>query len=358
MFEDKTYETLLDEKLDSVDVKYDKREGSIIYDALAPNSAEIAMMYIQLEWIFQQMFGDTADRAYLIKIAKDTRGIEPKQATNAILKGRFNISVTIGERFNLDTLNYVVTELLDDTLHTYKVECETVGVEGNKHFGTLIPINYINGLTTCELIELLIPAENDEDTEVFRQRWRNSFNALAFGGNRADYKEKIKAISGVGGVKCYRTTNESGELVGGHVKCVVIASNYTVPTTELIASIQQTIDPTIDMEGNGLAPIGHISHIQAVAETTINITSTITYESGYTFADIESYIAAVVDTYYNALSEAWEESSALVVRISQIESAILNVEGVQDIANTLLNGIASNITLSADSIPVRGDIVG
>jgi uncharacterized phage protein gp47/JayE len=358
MFEDKTYEELLQEKLDTVDTNFDKREGSIIYDALAPNSAELAMMYIQLDWIFQQMFGDTADREYLIKIAKDTRGLEPTQATNAILKGEFNIAVEIGARFNIDTLNYSVIELIDDTLHTYKMKCEATGIKGNKHFGTLIPINYIAGLTTCELTELLIPGEDEEDTELFRKRWRDSFHATAFGGNRADYLEKVKAVNGVGGCKCYRTTNEAGETVGGHVKCVIIASDYTSPTDELVATVQQTIDPKGEMEGDGLAPIGHIAHIQGVVKTVINISSTIAYEAGYSFTDVKSYIETAVSNYFKTLSEAWETSNTLVVRISQIESAILNIKGVQDITNTLLNGTASNITLDVDAIPVRGEIVG
>lgn len=358
MFEDKDFESILDEKLSKIDSKYDKREGSIIYDALAPNSAETAMMYIQLEWMFKQMFGDTADREYLMKIAKDTRGLEPEKATNAILKGEFNIVIAIGSRFSLDALNYAVTELIDDSLHTYKVQCETAGIEGNKHFGTMIPINYISGLTKCELTELLIPGENEEDTEVFRKRWRDSFNATAFGGNRADYKEKVKGIAGVGGSKCYRTTNELGELVGGHVKCVIIASDYSVPTSELVNTAQQVIDPTQNMEGYGLAPIGHIAHIQAVAGAVINIQSTITYEAGIVFEDIKSKIELAVDNYFLTLAQAWEETPNLIVRISQIESAILDVDGVQDIADTQLNGAASNVTLNVDAIPVRGSISG
>lgn len=358
MFEDKTYESLLNEKLRQVDSKYDKREGSIIYDALAPNSAETVMMYIQLEWMFKQMFGDTADREYLIKIAKDTRGIEPKSATYAILKGEFNIEIPIGSRFSLDTLNYIAIELIDDTNHSYKMRCETVGTEGNKHFGTMIPINYISGLTTCELTELLIPAEDEEDTETFRKRWRDSFNATAFGGNRADYMEKIKAIQGVGGAKCYRTTNEFGELVGGHVKCVIIASDYSVPTPELVNTVQHKIDPTQDMGGYGLAPIGHVAHIQAVIGKEIDIQSIITYESGFSYEDIKSQIEDAVDNYFLNLAQAWEASANLIVRISQIESAILEIDGVIDIADTLINGSASNITLEVDEIPVRGEIIG
>ena len=43
MYEAKTYEALLQAKLARVAASLDKREGSIIFDALAPNSLESAM---------------------------------------------------------------------------------------------------------------------------------------------------------------------------------------------------------------------------------------------------------------------------------------------------------------------------
>ena len=184
MFEEMTFENLLQTKLDTVSNKYDKREGSIIYDALAPNSAEDAQVYLTLAWMFLQQHGETADRENLIHIAYDTRGIRPKEATYAELKGVFNIAVEIGTRFSLEDMNYVVTELLDDATHTYRLQCETVGTVGNKYLGNLIPIQYISGLKSAELTEVLVYANDEEDTEVFRQRWRNSFNSVAFGGNK------------------------------------------------------------------------------------------------------------------------------------------------------------------------------
>lgn len=358
MFEDKTYETLLQKKLDMVSTKFDKREGSVIYDTLAPNSAETAMMYIQLEWMFQQMFGDTAEREYLIKIARDTRGIEPTKATNAILKGEFNIPIKIGERFNLGTINYCVTEVINDDLHTYKLKCETLGREGNKHFGTLIPINYIQGLTKCELTEILIPGEDEEETEVFRKRWGDSFQSKAFGGNREDYKQKIKAIDGIGGCKCYRTTNEKGEMVGGHVKCIIINSELKEPSEELVEKVQKEIDPSKDMRGNGLAPIGHVVHIQGVRERVIAVSANISYMEGYSFADTKSKIEEAISNYFNSLTKKWEVIEPLIVIEKLIEAAILNIEGVKDIGDTLLNGQKGNITLEADEIPVRGEIDG
>ena len=90
MFEDKTYESLMAEKMERISTEYDKREGSMLHFALGANSAEAAQMYITLEWMFRQMFGDTADREYLAKIAYDTRGLIPEAATHAVLNGKFN----------------------------------------------------------------------------------------------------------------------------------------------------------------------------------------------------------------------------------------------------------------------------
>ena len=55
LFEDKTYERLLDNALSKVDSSIDKREGSIIYNALAPAIAELAQAYIGLDFIFNQV---------------------------------------------------------------------------------------------------------------------------------------------------------------------------------------------------------------------------------------------------------------------------------------------------------------
>lgn len=360
MFEDKTFENLLNQKLGTVSNKYDKREGSIIYDALAPNSAEDAQVYITLEWMFAQQHGETASRENLIKIAYDTRGITPKEATYAQLKGVFNCPVEIGTRFSIDDYNYIVMELLDEATNTYMLQCETVGTEGNKRLGTLIPIQYVPGLTSAELTEVLVYARDDEDTEVFRQRWRDSFASQSFGGNKSDYRDKILSIHGVGGVKVERATNSAGEKVGGYVRCTVLSANYDVPSKELIDEIQTIIDPVVNQgEGDGLAPIGAVVNINAVNGVEINISTTITYDTGYSYEALKSQIETAVDRYFTELAKSWEkDTSGLVVRIAMIESHILSVAGIIDIVDTTMNGVEGNITLDIYSIPVRGTING
>ncbi len=351
MFEHMTYEVILQRMLDRVPNNIDKREGSIIYNALAPAAVELQNMYIELDWILNQSFADTAQRKYLIKRCAE-RGIIPEPATKAILKGEFNIDVPIGSRFSLDTLNYRVIEKISDGV--FKLECETPGSEGNQQFGTLIPIDYIEGLTSAELTELLIPGEDKEDTESLRERYFNSLESQSFGGNIADYKEKTKQLPGVGGVKVYPVWNG-----GGTVKLVIIDSTYNVPSSTLIDAVQTAVDPIQNQgKGVGFAPIGHVVTVEGVSATTININTNITYQEGWTWADIEPYVHKAIDDYFFELASSWENENNLIVRISQIETRILNIAGVVDIENTTINGQAQNFVLGADNIPVRGEVIG
>ncbi len=353
MYEDITYEVILQRMINRVlqqNPNIDTREGSIIFNALAPAAVEITNMYVQLDAILNETFADTASRDYLIQRAAE-RGLVPYPATFAILKGEFNIDIPIGSRFSHELLNYIAIEKISTGV--FKMQCEAIGTVGNDDLGTLIPIEYIDGLTSAQLTELLIPAENEEDTEHFRQRYYNSLNAEAFGGNIKDYQEKVDALGGVGGVKVYPIWNG-----GGTVKLVIIASDYSVPTQTLIDYVQNAIDPTPQGTGVGIAPIGHVVTVQGVSSVSVDIAANITYEPDWDWAAVQPYAEQAVDDYFKELGEGWDSDDYIVVRISQIETRFLNLPGIVDIADTTLNGLAQNLTLTADEIAVRGNISG
>ena len=44
------------------------------------------------------------------------------------------------------------------------------------------------------------------------------------------------------------------------------------------------------------------------------------------------------------------------MRISQIENRLLNLDGILDVADTQLNGVASNLTLAQEEIPLLGRV--
>lgn len=358
-FAEKTYEELLNEKLESIDSKFDKRESSLIYNAMAPNSAEIRSMYIYLQWILDNVFGDTAEREYLERIALFTKGLIPAKATKAICRLETDATVEIGSRFTADTATFVVLEELEssNSYYNYKAECTEEGVTGNSHTGTAIPVEYIQGLTYCQLTEILIPGEDEEDTEVFRKRWLDSFNNTAFGGNVSDYKKKINEISGVGDCKVFRATNPAGELAGGYVFAVIINSDYGEPSQTLVDTVQNTIDPTRDGSGNGMAPIGHIVNITGVQEVAIAVELAVSCTGEIVFNDIKSRIESALQSYFKSLAEEWADTEQITVYSRQAQAAVITaVKEIEDITAFRMNGTDGNIILLYNQIPKLGGV--
>ncbi len=349
MYENISYESILQRMLDKVPNTIDKREGSIIYDALAPAALELQLIYIELNTIMNESFADTASREYLIRRANE-RGITPEPATNAILKGVFTPATidVLGKRFNCNKLNYIAIEKINDG--EYQMQCETVGLDGNANFGQMIPIDYVEGLETATLTEILIPGENEEDTEVFRERYFKSFESQAFGGNIADYKQKTNSIPGVGSTKVTPVWNG-----GGTVLLTIINSNFEAASEELIESVQETIDPTQDASGKGIAPIGHIVTVNTAEEVPINVETSITYDSNYSFDALKTQIEEVIENYLSELRRTWGDDEYLTVRSSQIDARLLDIIGIVDIQNTYVNGV-KNFVLSEYQIPIVGGI--
>lgn len=353
MYEKETFEALLNRLLGRMRTDLERyREGSINWDAAAAAALEFANLYTAADGIYLETFADTASREFLIRRAAE-RGIVPYPATYSLVKGEFNQPVPIGSRFSCDKVNYVVTEPLPEA-NAYKLQCESIGAEGNHYLGDLIPIEYLPGLTKAEATEVLIPGEDQESTESIRKRYMDSLHNMAFGGNIADYKLKVNAISGVGGVKVYPVWNG-----GGTVKLVLIDSDFNPPAEDLIEMVQKKIDPPGEHgHGNGIAPIGHSVTVAGCIPCLVDVEMQITYQEGYSWNRIGLAAQRALEEYFAQLREQWADKESLVVRISQIETRILDLEGVVDIMGTKINGAERNLALSSDEVPVGGELVG
>lgn len=350
-YEDITYEVILQRMLDRVPSNIDKREGSIIYDALAPAAVELQLMYIELDTILKETFADTAQRDYLVRRAAE-RGILPYEATYAVLKGTFtpaSLEIPIGSRFSCNELNYVIVSKIQDG--EYQLQCETLGVSGNANFGDLIPIDYIQGLETAKLVNLLIPGEDEEDVESLRTRYFSSFETKPYGGNKKDYIQKTNAIAGVGSTKVTPVWNG-----GGTVLLTILNSEYNKASNTLISTVQDEIDPSKDGTGMGIAPIGHIVTVQTATEVPVNVKATFVFDEGYNFNTLKTTIQNVISDYLLDLRKNWANQTNTVVRISQIETKILQIEGIVDIQNTKINNSSSNLTLTEYQIPTFGGV--
>lgn len=344
-----TYEELLERCLNKIPDNIYKEEGTLIYDALAPACFELAQVYLELENVLNLTYADTSSGDYLTRRCSE-RGVYREQATHAIRKGIFNLEVPIGSRFAFEDTTYQVVKHINE--FNYELECEQVGKIGNIYSGELTTLSNIDGLTKSTLSDILVPGEDIEDDGALRKRYFDSIESEAYGGNIADYKQKVKSINGVGGVKVYPVWNG-----GGTVKLSIINSEFKKPDERLIEQVQTEIDPTLNQgKGVGIAPIGHVVTVVGVSETVVNIESNITLLSTHTWEDVKPHIEKTIEEYFIELSSKWDENEQLVARISYIETRILQVTGVLDVQQTKLNGSLNNLILNADNIPKLGTV--
>lgn len=406
MFGSYSFDKIMDRMLSNVSSRFDKREGSVIYDALAPAALELSNFYIALDMVADEVFADTASYYYLIKRAAE-RGIYPEEETNAICRMEVSPPVTkisVGDRFSLNGINYTVIAFIDAEAGEYQAECETAGAEGNQQTGELLPVETvedINGMEYARITEILVPGEDEEDVETFRERYFASVNSEAFGGNKTDYMDKVNSINGVGGCKVerawengykpsdmvpgqgvqewfarqteettgtdvyrwlsavYHAAEEKLLTTGGTVKVIIISSEYKEPSPALVKIVQDTLDPVITAgEGDGIAPVGHVVNVYGVESHAVNVSAVVTYRWGYSFSVLEAPVQEMLDSYFAELAQSWADVDNIIVRASEIETRMLKLEGVADVTGITLDGMDKNLVLGSNAIPVRGGVSG
>lgn len=353
MFEEKTYESLMEEMLDTVDETIDTRQGSVIYDAVAPMALENAQMYIDMDILLSETFADTASYYHLIKRAAE-RGIFVRMGTPAVLKVQAepeNIDIPVDREFSIGELNYTVTENLGGGF--FALTCKEAGAEGNNTVDDVIPLEDVSGLATIEVVGVITAGTDDEDVEHLRERYYASFNEVAFGGNKAEYREKVNEMDNVFGCKVYPVWNG-----GGTVKLVILGADYRAAPAQVVTAVQEAIDPTKDGSGVGIAPIGHVVTVQTVTEVPITISCQIEYMEGYSWDDVEETFSDSVVAYLRSLRETWEDSDGLVVRQGRIESILLDIPGVDDVTSISIAGGSGNYIMADTAVPIVGELSG
>lgn len=348
-YEDQTFEVILKRMLNRINLVYptlDDREGSLIYNALAPAALELAIAYTELDNVRNESFVNTASRECLL-IACEQLGIDTAQfnATAGTFLGEFNVEVEIGSRWNCDIYNFTVTESFGKNTsdnYEYRLICETTGTGANNVTGTLTPITSApTDLTYAQLTDCLIDGENEKTDAEIRETYFNYVNSNAEDGNIAQYERWCDEYDGIGNYKIVPLWNGANT-----VKVSILSASNRAASTDLVEEVQNYFDPDVEGMGNGVAPIGAFVTVDTATEVTIPVTATVTLQSGYSDT---SGIDTALTNYFSEI--AYEKSQVPYLNIG---ATILNVEGVESITNLTVNGGTSDISLSDYQIPVLG----
>lgn len=364
-----TYQAILAGMLAKVSDTFDKREGSMIQTALGPAAYALEEVYMTLDQLQDSAFiqtavGDSLD--LLAVLANVTR----YPASPAVRLGVFNAPVPMGARFSTvegeASINFAVTGSAsgsDPGSYYYQLTAETPGAIGNQYAGPIVPITYLPSLTSAQITDILVPGDDTETDEAFRERIIEALTNKPFAGNVAAYRQDVLAIDGVGAVQVYPTWNG-----GGTVKLSILGADWAPASPTLVENVQNAIDPPPNQGlGYGLAPIGAQVTVAAPTAVEVNVSATLTLESGFQVEQVQQPVEEAVAAYLESICRQWGDldSSGLpnyasIVYLSRVISTIVGVQGVVNATDVTLNGQAQDITLTetgtTQQVPQMGTV--
>lgn len=362
-----TAEYFLEDALSHVPDDIDTRQGSIIYDALAPMALGFESLTIEMMNIIREAYIQTATGEFLDYKAQE-KGTARILASNAEVSAVFlddtgsNVSVEVGDRFATISAEPVFFMIKQVTgLGSAILVAETAGTVGNGYIGQLLPVTPNDNIATAMIKSITVPARDDESDDDLRERLLLANSSIRYGGNVADYVTMTSALNGVGAVQAYPAWNG-----GGTVRLVILNNNFDAPSPELIDEVKQAIDPQdLTGSGYGLAPIGHTVTVASPTVKTVSVALKIVTNSATSVDSLTATINKTLSDYFLGLRKKWDvatnvdEYSVTVYRAALI-GELIKIDGIVNIESIKLNDsendVALEFTNQLQELPILGEV--
>lgn len=332
MFSNMTYENILNDMLSRITNDVDKREGSPIYMAIAPCAYKLAETYFMLDNFVDLFFIDTAIGEYLDRICKGY-GIERKRATKALRWVSTDGMINIGTRFALRDTTYVIVNKISNT--EYIAECEQVGSVGNLYNGKLDNIENIG--VTATLTDIVSTGTDTETDEGLRNRLYVKIQLPSTSGNINDYLNWALKVEGVGNARVFPLWNGPGT-----VKVVIVDSDMEIDST-LETKVYDYIET--------VRPIGADVTVTSPSALNIDIAANVQLDGSKALAEVLTDFESKLREYFKSV--VFKDTSISYARIG---SLLLDIQGVRDYTNLLVNSGTGNISIGEEEIPVLNDV--
>lgn len=361
MFEDRTEENIKKEMLDSISNKVDKGEKSLTHDAIGPAAIKFAEAYINLQSVadkidIKNLEGEELER-FIYQRTGITRKPATKAATTVFISGQEGAKISQGDLVGADTVNFISTE--DKTIDLtgqmeVLVECEEPGTIGNVPAGAIkyFPVS-IAGLVSVSNPEPVTNGYSAESDESLLERYYERIRTPATSGNKYHYLNWAKEVVGVGDARVFPLWDGPNT-----VKVVIIDSNKQPAGSELVAQVQEHIDPGITGLGDGQAPIGAFCTVVSAAGKAINIAVTIARDTNYSLEQVKTNIESNVTEYLRSIAfKTDNNNNPLPVSYAKVGALILESQGVLDYQDLKINGGITNIAISDEEVAILGEVV-
>lgn len=333
MYEDKTYDTIMDEALEKVTSDIDTREGSFIYDAIGPFAYQLAQIYFSLDNFIDLVMLDTAVGEYLDRKAAEF-GETRKAATAAVRTVTTSAAIDLGTRWELNDLVYEITEKVTDT--SYRATCETEGTVGNTDTGEMESLDNISGITAA--LGAIVTSGADEETDdALRGRVFEIARKPSASGNATDYKTWATAVTGVGDAKVFPTWNGAGT-----VKVLIVDSDK---------DIDESLEDDVFAYIETCRPVGATVTVDSPTAKAISVSATITLEDGAVLSTVNTAFETKLLTYLRSLV-----FTTYTVSYAKIGALLLDTDGITDYTGLTVNAGTESIIIGTYEAPTIGTV--
>lgn len=333
MFEDRTAENILDEMLGSVPNTLDKREGSLIFNALAPVAMEIASAYEGINAALDEAFADAASLEALKEIAA-MRGIEYIDADYAVITANIEFGGE-GEELNQNDIFVYEDSFFEYTGNMILDAYELRAAEKKLIYDRIrngVDLIYNGGayLKSAKVESVISSGRNGETLEEFRTRYFESFDSLSFAGNKAMWRDKLIGIPGIGGVRAFRGSYEDNKVLT--VIRITDADFSPIENRELIKSAQAQADEWAPV---GMTPVvkwANTFYLSFLEGSEIRVSAASDAEA------VKTNIFAVIKEYVEDLNFLWGHTDDdITISSFDIFQRIINVDGVTGYENLTID---------------------
>ncbi|MGE6488522.1 baseplate J/gp47 family protein [Paenisporosarcina sp. NPDC076898] len=349
LYTNETEDSILERMKERISDDIDKRQGSVIHDALSPASFEITQAYVALDDTIALGLNVTADTPDdFVDLKVSTQGITRKPSIQAIgqltFTGEDGTLIPNGTRVRTDevTAIYFLTTaegVLSNGTVTVPAIAEIGGANGNVHPNSaVVVLGDLTGVSSVTNPVEFIGGTDREDNQPLLNRYYEKVRRPATSGNVYQYEQWAKEIPGVGDVKVYPIWNGAGT-----VKLVLLDDAKTAPDAAVIS------DATAYIES--VRPIGADVTIVGATELPINVSATLTLTDSSTVEEVLPLFNEGLVSYLQSIAFTGE-----LIRYTRIASVLLEIPDIVDYSNLLLNGATANITPTNDQVGVIGTV--
>lgn len=344
-------EFLLEKAIEMGDeLEVDTRQGSLYRDAADGHIIRAAKFFDDLRQVaeiisIESCTGDVLDQ----KMKERGLSRNPPEDTPARYYVDFvGAEPELGELVTCGGYFFTVDKLDG----RYIIVSEERGVEMNNLVkgSPVIPEVDVDEMISATLMELAIPATDQEDDDSARRRLINKISGPDENGNINQITTWCESVEGVGRARVIPLWD--GPMT---VKGIIIGRDGGVPSQGVIDAVQDYIDPGGEGMGEGVAAIGQKFTAEAVQGIPVNIQVEIVKKAEASYSAIQEELNGALAEYCKSIAlEAYSED--IKVRYNRVSAIITELPGVIDHEGLLINGAEENIPFTVTQIPVMGEV--